>query len=50
LFTDYLKFSIIKEEDRPVVIKSLAKALAKALNTKVSYGIFERLVHRSLLW
>jgi len=50
LFTDYSKYSITKKEDRPVAIESLAEALAKALKSKVSYGIFERFLHRSLLW
>jgi hypothetical protein len=50
LFADYSKFGITKEEDRPVAIESLAKALANALETKVSYGIFERFLYRSLLW
>jgi len=52
LFQDYSKFSITKETDRTVAIDSLATALAgrEALDTKVCYGIFERYLHRSLLW
>jgi hypothetical protein len=50
LFTDYSGFGITKEEDRPVAIESLAKVLAKVLDTKVSYGIFECFPHRNLLW
>jgi hypothetical protein len=46
----YSKFGITEKEDRPVAIESLATALANALDTKVSYGIFERFLHRSLLW
>ncbi|KAF5236757.1 hypothetical protein FANTH_11135 [Fusarium anthophilum] len=36
--------------DRPVAIDSLARELAKAFRTNVRYGIFERYLHRSLLW
>ena len=50
LFIEYSKFDITYHEDRPVAIASLATALANALDTKVSYGIFERFLHRSLLW
>jgi hypothetical protein len=50
LFTDYSKLGITEKTDRPVAILSLAEALAEALDTKVYYGIFERFLHRSLLW
>jgi len=50
LFADYSKFGITEKEDRPVAIESLTKAMAKALDTNVSYGIFECFLHRSLLW
>jgi hypothetical protein len=50
LFTNYSKFGITEKTDRPVAIESLAKALAKALKTKVHYGIFEIYLHRGLLW
>jgi hypothetical protein len=33
-----------------VAIESLAESLAKALETKVHYGVFECFLHRSLLW
>jgi hypothetical protein len=50
LFVDYSELHLTYATDRPVAIESLAKALAKALKTKVHYGIFECYLHRSLLW
>ncbi|EXK25888.1 hypothetical protein FOMG_17502 [Fusarium oxysporum f. sp. melonis 26406] len=50
LFAEYSALGLTKETDRPVAIDSLAEELAKALNTKVKHGIFERHLHRSLLW
>ncbi|KAG4430240.1 hypothetical protein IFR05_014282 [Cadophora sp. M221] len=50
LFTSYSTFGITDRTDRPVAIESLAKALAKALDTVVYYGIFECFLHRSLMW
>jgi hypothetical protein len=50
LFVDYSDLHLTYATDRPVAIESLAKALAKALQTKVHYGIFECYLHRSLLW
>ncbi|KAH8753804.1 heterokaryon incompatibility protein-domain-containing protein [Diaporthe sp. PMI_573] len=41
---------LTKETDRPVAIDSLVMALADAFRTNVRYGIFERYLHRSLLW
>ncbi|KAH7330050.1 heterokaryon incompatibility protein-domain-containing protein [Rhexocercosporidium sp. MPI-PUGE-AT-0058] len=50
LFTNYSTFGITDRTDRPVAIESLAKALAKALDTVVYYGIFKCFLHRSLMW
>ncbi|KAH6725012.1 heterokaryon incompatibility protein-domain-containing protein [Leptodontidium sp. MPI-SDFR-AT-0119] len=50
LFRNYSTFGIAEHTDRPVAIESLAKALAKALDTVVYYGIFECFLHRSLMW
>ncbi|EXL39235.1 hypothetical protein FOCG_18143 [Fusarium oxysporum f. sp. radicis-lycopersici 26381] len=50
LFAEYSNFGLTNKTDRPVAIDSLARELAKALETKVRYGIFERYLHRSLLW
>jgi hypothetical protein len=50
LFADYSQLDLTYATDRSVAIESLAKALAKALETNVCYGIFECFLHRSLLW
>ncbi|KAH9203558.1 heterokaryon incompatibility protein-domain-containing protein [Leptodontidium sp. 2 PMI_412] len=50
LFTNYSTFGITDHTDRPVAIESLAKALAKALDTVVYYRIFKCFLHRSLMW
>ncbi|KAG9230962.1 heterokaryon incompatibility protein-domain-containing protein, partial [Amylocarpus encephaloides] len=50
LFTDYSNLGITERKDRPVAIDSLATALANALETNVRYGIFERFLHKSVLW
>jgi len=50
LFADYSNLGITEETDRPVAIDSLVMALANALDTNVRYGIFQRFLHRSLLW
>jgi hypothetical protein len=50
LFADYSNFGLTEVTDRPIAIDSLAMALAKAFNTNVRYGIFERYLHKSLLW
>ncbi|PVH67613.1 HET-domain-containing protein [Cadophora sp. DSE1049] len=50
LFADYSNFGLTEVTDRPIAIDSLAMALAKAFHTNVRYGIFERYLHRSLLW
>ncbi|KAH8768430.1 hypothetical protein F5883DRAFT_604133 [Diaporthe sp. PMI_573] len=50
LFAGYSNLGLTKETDRPVAIDSLVMALADAFVTNVRYGIFERYLHRSLLW
>ncbi|KAH7132760.1 heterokaryon incompatibility protein-domain-containing protein [Dactylonectria macrodidyma] len=50
LFAEYSNLGLTNETDRPVAIDSLATALGEAFRTKVRYGIFERHLHRSLLW
>lgn len=50
LFAEYSNLGLTNKTDRPVAIDSLSRELAKAFRTNVIYGIFERYLHRSLLW
>ena len=50
LFTLYSRLGITFNTDRPIAILGLTKALEKFLGTSVRYGVFEKFLHRSLLW
>jgi len=49
-FERYSQLGITQPTDRPIAIDAMARELAVALNTNVNYGIFEDVLHRSLLW
>lgn len=49
-FERYSQLGITQPTDRPIAIDALARELAIALNTNVNYGIFQGVLHRSLLW
>jgi len=50
LYEDYSKLRITNTTDRPLAIAGLESRLAAAFQTVGRYGIFDRFLHRSLLW
>ncbi|PWY68924.1 HET-domain-containing protein [Aspergillus eucalypticola CBS 122712] len=51
LITDYSRRDITyPEKDKVVAFSSIAKRIAEALSTKVSFGIFDCILPRLLLW
>ena len=50
LFEDYSKRGLTEETDRAVAISGLEARIAGALKCQSRYGIFERYLHRNLLW
>lgn len=46
----YTQLALTESSDRAVAVSGLEKRLAGALHTGVRYGIFEKYLHRSLLW
>ncbi|KAH8719320.1 heterokaryon incompatibility protein-domain-containing protein [Phaeosphaeriaceae sp. PMI808] len=50
LFEDYSKRGLTEKTDRCVAISGLEARIAGALQCKSKYGIFERCLHRNLLW
>ncbi|KAH6661757.1 heterokaryon incompatibility protein-domain-containing protein [Halenospora varia] len=49
-FKMYSKLALTNLTDRPVAISGLESGFARAFSTAVSYGIFQRYLHRSILW
>ncbi|TWU71178.1 hypothetical protein ED733_000708 [Metarhizium rileyi] len=50
LFERYSNFVLTRNTDRSVAISGLERRLAQTFETEVGYGIFNRYLHRSLLW
>ncbi|RII24870.1 hypothetical protein CUC08_Gglean005685 [Alternaria sp. MG1] len=50
LFENYSKRGLTKDTDRCVAASGLEARIAGALHCKSSYGIFEKFLHRTLLW
>ncbi|CCF40692.1 hypothetical protein CH063_00363 [Colletotrichum higginsianum] len=50
LYQTYSALDFTHMTDRSIAIKGLEERLVKAFNTKGGFGIFERYLHRSLLW
>ena len=50
LFKRYVQLGLTKRTDRPAAISGLERRLAEAFQTECRYGIFEKFLHRSLLW
>ncbi|OCK75949.1 HET-domain-containing protein [Lepidopterella palustris CBS 459.81] len=50
LCSDYSKRSLTEETDRCVAISGLEDRIARAIECRSSYGIFEQYIHRNLLW
>lgn len=50
LFEDYSKRELTEETDRAVAISGLEARIARALRCQRRYGIFQRYLHRNLLW
>lgn len=50
LFRTYSELGITKTTDRPLAISGLEQRLARTFETRCSHGIFEKYLHRSLLW
>ena len=50
LFERYSRLGITDAADRPLAIFGLEQRLAAAFATTCSHGVFERYLHRSLLW
>ena len=50
LFKDYSRRSLAVETDRCVAISGLVARIARARKCQSRYGIFERYLHRNLLW
>ncbi|KAK1959985.1 HET-domain-containing protein [Colletotrichum sublineola] len=50
LYRTYSALNFTHVTDRSIAIKGLEERLVKAFNTKGGFGIFERYLHRSLLW
>jgi hypothetical protein len=50
LFTRYSHLGLTESKDRPVAISGLEQRLADTFKTTCRYGVFEKYLHRSLLW
>lgn len=50
LFARYSRLGITKSTDRSVAISGLEKRLADTFRTQSMHGVFEKYLHRSLLW
>ena len=50
LFEDYSKRNLTEKTDRAVATSGLEARIAGALRCQSRYGIFERYLHRNLLW
>ncbi|KAL2876367.1 hypothetical protein SGCOL_008367 [Colletotrichum sp. CLE4] len=50
LFETYTQLDITQQSDRPIAIYALAQELGRALDTNIRYGVFDRALHRGLLW
>ena len=50
LFEDYSKRDLTKKTDRAIAISGLEASIARTLRCQSRYGIFERYLHRNLLW
>lgn len=50
LFERYSRLGIADMTDRPFAISGLEQRLAAAFETQCRHGVFERYLHRSLLW
>ncbi|KAI8632516.1 HET-domain-containing protein [Xylariaceae sp. FL1651] len=50
LFARYSQLGLTKPTDRPLAISGLEQQLAGTLETECRYGVFEKYLHRSLLW
>ncbi|KAH7304597.1 heterokaryon incompatibility protein-domain-containing protein [Stachybotrys elegans] len=50
LFTRYSQLGLTYPTDRPIAISALQKQLADTFKTEGKHGVFESLLHRSLLW
>jgi hypothetical protein len=50
LFVRYSKLALTKETDMPFAISGLIRKLEIHHDTRVTYGIVHRFLHRSLLW
>ena len=50
LLKDYSKRNLTVQTDRRVAMSGLEDRIARALKCRSRYGIFERYLHRTLLW
>lgn len=50
LFKDYSKRGLTNNTDRVIAISGLQTRIARSLHCRESYGVFDRLLHRNLLW
>jgi len=50
LFEDYSKRDLTEKTDRAVAAYGLEARIARTLTCQSRYGIFERYLHRNLLW
>jgi hypothetical protein len=50
LYERYSNLNLSFEEDRPVAIKGLEARLIRTFDTTGGFGIFDRYLHRCLLW
>ncbi|KAF1964817.1 HET-domain-containing protein [Bimuria novae-zelandiae CBS 107.79] len=50
LYEKYATLDLSYSEDRPIAIKGLEKRLIRTLQTTGGYGVFQRYMHRCLLW
>jgi hypothetical protein len=50
LFENYSKRELTKDTDRCVAVSGLEARIARALNCNSRYGIFQKHLHRNLLW
>ncbi|KAK3987102.1 heterokaryon incompatibility protein 6 [Cladorrhinum sp. PSN332] len=49
-FATYSGLGITNATDRPIAILALAQDLAATLNTRLVHGVFEKFLHRGVLW
>jgi len=50
LFSRYSRLGLTKPEDRPIAISGLVDRLAETFEMTATHGVFDRYLHRSLLW